>query len=42
MKVISLLPSNDVYQVVDENDNVLYQGGQIECMAYVTFKTKEK
>ena len=31
MKIISLYPYQDVYQVVDENDNVLFQGKKMEC-----------
>ena len=42
MKIESLLPYDDVYQVLDNNDSVLYQGTQVECMTYITFNNKEK
>ena len=42
MRIVSLYPNNDVYQVLDDNDLVLYQGKQVDCMVYLTFKTKEK
>ncbi len=41
MKIESLLPYDDEYQVID-NGEVVYQGTQVECMFYVTFKTKER
>jgi hypothetical protein len=32
MKIVSLYPSNDVYQVVSENESTIYfQGSKDEC-----------
>ena len=42
MKIESLKPYDDVYQVLDDNDLVLYQGKQVDCMTYITFNTKEE
>lgn len=44
MKIISLYPSNDVYQVVDEEDqSVYFQGSQIECKKFIKkFKSNEQ
>jgi hypothetical protein len=36
MKLISLYPSNDVYQVVDEEDqSVYFQGSQDDCKKFI-------
>jgi hypothetical protein len=36
MKIISLYPSNDVYQVVDEEDNSVYfQGSETDCKKFI-------
>jgi hypothetical protein len=36
MKIISLYPSNDVYQVVDEEDqSVYYQGSEADCKKFI-------
>lgn len=42
MRIESLQPYDDVYQVLDDNDLVLYQGSQIDCMTYIIFNNKEK
>lgn len=42
MKIESLYPYNNVYQVLDDDNLVLYQGKQADCMLYITFNTKEK
>jgi hypothetical protein len=42
MRIESLQPYDDVYQVLDDNDLVLYQGKQVDCMTYIAFNTKEK
>jgi hypothetical protein len=35
MKIISLYPSNDVYQVVSEDEQTIYfQGSKEDCMRY--------
>jgi NAD(P)H-flavin reductase len=36
MKIISLYPSNDVYQVVDEEDqSVYFQGSEADCKKFI-------
>lgn len=36
MKIISLCPSNDVYQVVSEDESTVhFQGSKEDCMKYV-------
>ena len=36
MKIISLYPSNDVYQVVSEDESsVHFQGSKEDCMRYI-------
>lgn len=44
MKVVSLYPSNDVYQVVDEEDeSVYFQGTEADCKQFIKkFKQAEK
>ena len=39
MKIISLYPSNDAYQVVDEEDqSVYYQGSQADCEKFIRYE----
>jgi hypothetical protein len=33
---------NNTYQVVDNNDNVLFQGSEIECNEYIMDKGMER
>ena len=40
MEIVSLQPYDDIYQVVDEDGSVLYQGKQVDCLIYKTFKTE--
>jgi hypothetical protein len=44
MKIISLYPSNDVCQVVDEEDqSVYFQGSQVDCKKFIKkFKRNEQ
>jgi hypothetical protein len=44
MKVVSLYPSNDVYQVVDEEDeSVYFQGTEADCKRFIKkFRQAEK
>ena len=44
MKIISLYPINDVYQVVDEEDHSCYfQGSQVDCKKFIKkFKRNEQ
>jgi hypothetical protein len=44
MKVVSLYPSNDVYQAVDEEDkSVYFQGTEADCKRFIKkFKHAEK
>ena len=42
MKIESLQPYNDIYQVIDDDATVLYQGSKIDCMIYIIINTKEK
>jgi hypothetical protein len=43
MKIISLYPSNDVYQVVSEDESsVHFQGSKEECMTYLLKDVKLK
>ena len=36
MKIISLYPSNDVYQVVSEDEQTIYfQGSQSDCKKFI-------
>jgi len=34
MYIIGLYEKNDVYQVCDENDDVLYQGSKADCIIW--------
>jgi hypothetical protein len=39
MKIISLYPSNDVYQVVSDDElEIYYQGSKQECENYIQAK----
>lgn len=39
MKIVSLYPSNDVYQVVSEDEQTIYfQGSKEDCMRYLLEK----
>jgi hypothetical protein len=40
MRIESLQPYDDVYQVLDDNDLVLYQGKQVDCMTYIPLTQK--
>ena len=43
MKIISLYPSNDVYQVVSEDESsVHFQGSKEECVIYLLKDVKLK
>jgi hypothetical protein len=40
MKVISLYPYDDVYQVIDEDGTVLFQGTEQECIITLMIKSQ--
>ena len=42
MTIESLQPYDDIYQVIDKDGTVLYQGRKIDCMTYITLNTKEQ
>ncbi len=44
MKTISLYPSNDVYQVVSEDEQTIYfQGSKVDCKQFIKkFKHNEQ
>jgi len=41
MYIESLYPANDVYQVFDDSNNMIFQGTQSECMVYQLYNELE-
>ena len=42
MRIESLQPYDDIYQVIDDDGSVLYQGREIDCMIYLELNTNEE
>jgi hypothetical protein len=40
MRLESLYPEGDIYQIIDDSNTVLFQGTYVKCMAYLTLNTK--
>ena len=38
MKIVGLYEFNNVYQVIDENTTVLFQGSKLDCIKYIENK----
>ena len=38
LEIVGLYEFNDVYQVVDENTTVLFQGSKLDCIKYIENK----
>ena len=41
MYIAGLYEKKDIYQVCDEDDNVLFQGGKNDCIVWKYLKEKE-